>query len=142
MSEFFVVNCGKNGSCLLYHVTHVSSLMSLYQVFCIMSPVSRLTSSVTSLLSKVSRLLSHVSCLTSPVSRFLSHVSLSCPTFPVSLLLFYCMSPVSRLLSQVSCFTSPVTHFQSHVSCLLSHFSSHMFPVSYHLYWVVCLLLK
>ena len=52
MSECFVVNCGKNGSCLLYEY-HVSSKMSC-----------------------VSCLLYHVSCLLYPVSRLMSHVSL------------------------------------------------------------------
>ena len=128
LSECFVVNCWKNGSCLLYHVSSMMSLVSclLYHVSCIMSPVSCILYHVSCLLSHVSRLLSKVSCLTSPVSRLLSHVS--CLTFPVSLLL----SQVSRFLSHVSCscLTFPVSCLLSHVSCLLSHVFCLKSPVS------------
>ena len=42
VSECVGVNCGKNGSCLLYHFSSVMSLLSclLYHVSCIVSPVS------------------------------------------------------------------------------------------------------
>ena len=74
----------------------------LYQVSCLMHPVSCILSHI---------YLSHISCLTYPVSTFkywyFAHVS--CFTFPVSC-----------ILSHVSCLTSPVSRPLSHVPCLTS----------------------
>ena len=125
-------------SCLIYHVSHLLSPVSL------MSPVLHLLPmpSVPCLLGvprygnmcPVSHLLTYISfsCLTFPVSHLLSYVS--CLTIPVSCLLAFVsclMSPVSCLtvLSNLSCQTpifflmSPVSHLLSHVSHLLSSVS-------------------
>ena len=94
VSVCFVVNCRKNGFCIMSPVSCI-----LYYVSCLTLPVSSLTSPVSRLLSLVSHLLSHVSCPSAP-SRLLSHVS--------------CLkSLVSRLLSHVSCLMSPVLRAMS-----------------------------
>ena len=95
VSECFVINCGKNGSCLSYHFPSMMSLVSclLFHVSCLMYPVSWI-------LSHASCLQSHISCLTSPVSCILAHASclkshFSCLTSHVSCLLAHVYRAVS-----------------------------------------------
>ena len=61
VSKCFVADCGKNGSCLLYHISSMKSLWwcLLYHVSCLLSHISSLTSLVSRLLSHVVILFTH-----------------------------------------------------------------------------------
>ena len=93
MSECFVINCGKNGSCILYHVSYrYTSIMShlsclWYHVLCFMSPASCLLSRISCIMSPVSSLTYPVPRLLSPVSHLKSHNS--CLTYKNKIYLIY-----------------------------------------------------